>query len=90
MLRIVRVRAGRRQCEPSLACVHGARGFSWVVSQLRKRKVFIHPAGASSNLPLSSLLLSSSQCFPFSRGLIDTPLMERHMSLSALCGYESS
>lgn len=64
-------------------------GISWVVSQLKKRKVFIEPAGASSNLPLSLLLSPSSNVFLSVARLIDTPLLQRHgvMSLSTLCGF---
>lgn len=40
--------------------------------QLKWRKVFIQTAGVTSNLPLSSLLGSLSQCFSFTPRLIDT------------------
>lgn len=60
--------------------------FSWVVSQLRGWKVFIH-SGASSKLPLSLLLPCPSPCFPFCPGWL-IPLWCRDTALchSAHCG----
>lgn len=56
-------------------------GLSWVESRGEEEKgLHSAPDGASSNLPLSSRLLSPSQCFPFSLGLIDTPVLQRYVT----------
>lgn len=91
MRRIVRVRAGPRQCHPSLARVHCAR------------RVFLGRVSAEREKGLHSLrwgffktaiVIASTlpvPLFSFLSRLIDTALMQRHsvMSLSTLWGYES-
>lgn len=91
MLRIVRVRAGPRQCQPSLARVHCARGvFLGRVSAEREKGLhslrwgfFKTAIVIASTLPVPM--------FSFRSRLIDTALMQRHgvMSLRTLWGYES-
>lgn len=72
MLHIVRPRAGRRQCEPSLACVHCAWDFlGRVLAEEEKGphsvcRGFFKPAIViASSLPVPM--------FSFLSGLIDTP-----------------
>lgn len=63
-------------------------GISWAVSQLKKRKVFIQPAGGFFKPAI--VIASSLSMFSFLPALIDTPLQQRHnvMSLDTLCEFE--
>lgn len=80
MWRIVRVRAGWRQCEPSLAHVHCDRGFLGSCLSWGRERSSFSLLELLQYLPLSSLFLSPSQCFLFSLGWL-IPLCCRDTAL---------
>lgn len=90
MLRIVRGRAGPRQCQPSLARIHCARGvFLGRVSAERVKGLHSLWGFFKTAIVIASTL--PVPMFSFLSRLIDTALMQRHsvMSLSTLWGHES-